>query len=519
MDAEAALQDKIASFAGDPLGYVMFNFPWNSEPSIQKVKLPEKYRARFPNCEYGPGEWACAFLEQLGVEIRKRGFNLRDAVAPIRFSTASGHGIGKTMLVALLVKFILDTRPLSKGTVTANTAEQLKTKTWAEIGKWHHLSLTSHWFDYSAGRGAMSLVYKDRKLLWRCDAQTCREENSESFAGQHAPNGSSFYIFDEASAIPEKIFEVREGGTVTGSPMIFDFGNPTRKSGRFFENSIGKFANRYIVRTIDSREAAITNKKQIDEWIQDYGLDSDFVKVRVLGQFPSAGSAQFIASEDVLNAGLRLPVQDRTAPLVIGVDVARFGEDSTVIYPRIGNDAQSWPIKQYKGLNTVQVTSRIIETIKEFKELGLNCAGLFIDGGNIGGAVIDQLRHLGYAPHDVGFGNSPVDGRSFRYRGDEIWGRMRDSLYKRLCIPGRNTQIGEALYDQLTQREFGYTQQGQKIHLESKDDMKSRGIASPDIADALALTFAMDVAPLGLPTEKQLPMFSNHEFDPYESRP
>jgi len=159
MSFHLELAKEIAKYFSDPLGYVMFIFPWDTEKSIQQVKLKEPWASRY-NCEWGPDAWACEFLDELGREIRSRGFDGSGYVAPIRFSTASGHGIGKSALVSWLIKFILDTRPFSKGVVTANTGEQLRTKTWAELGKWHSLSLTSEYFNYSSGKGSMSLVRK-----------------------------------------------------------------------------------------------------------------------------------------------------------------------------------------------------------------------------------------------------------------------------------------------------------------------------------------------------------------------
>ena len=264
-EAELQLATDLSNLFADPLGYVMYIFPWTSYQTIQLVELQSPYKERFSGCKYGPDVWACEFLDALGEEIKARKFDGRSAVDPIQMATASGHGIGKSVLVAWLIKFIMDTRPFSKGTVTANTAEQLKTKTWAELGKWHKLSLTEHWFIYNSGRGAMNLAHKKHKEEWRCDAQTCREENSEAFAGQHAASATSFYIFDEASAVPDKIFEVREGGTTDGEPMVFDFGNPTRNSGRFFEHCAGRFRHRYKVRCIDSRSVSITNKERIQQ--------------------------------------------------------------------------------------------------------------------------------------------------------------------------------------------------------------------------------------------------------------
>ena len=159
-NADEQLAEFLASCFADPLKYVMGCFPWDSEPSIQVVKLPTKYRKRF-DCEWGPDEWACEFLDDLGRDIRQRGFDGTKSVLPIQYATTSGHGIGKTVLVAFLIKFILDTRPRSRGVVTATTAEQLKTKTWAELGKWHRLSLTRHWFRYNSGRGTMMLTHHE----------------------------------------------------------------------------------------------------------------------------------------------------------------------------------------------------------------------------------------------------------------------------------------------------------------------------------------------------------------------
>ena len=512
--AELAVADMCGKYAQDPLGYVLAFFPWKTYEPIQIIDWTstainpstnlrlcdqmEPYRLMYPKVVYGPDFWACEFLTELGEDIKRSNFDGKTAVSPLYYATASGHGIGKSVLTAWLTKFIMDTRPFSRGTVTSNTAEQLKIKTWAELGKWHKISLTSEWFNYNTGRGAMNLTHVNHKEAWRCDAQTCREENSEAFAGQHAANATSFYIFDEASAVPDTIFEVRDGGTTDGEPMVFDFGNPTRNSGRFFEHCAGRFRHRYKVRCIDSREVWLPNKERIKEWEEDYGADSDFFKVRVRGMFPAAGSCQFIPTDAVEAAQYRETVEDKYAPLLIGVDVARFGDNESVIYPRIGWDARSWTPRRYQGMDTVQLTGKVIECLREFKALGMNCSGLFVDGGGIGGAIVDQLRSYGYNPTEVQFGGKATDNQVYRYKGDEIWGRMRDGLNK-LSLPANNQPSGVDLKADLTQREFAYTLMGNKINLEAKKDMVKRGVKSPDLADALALTFAEDVAPLARP--------------------
>jgi hypothetical protein len=347
------------------------------------------------------------------------------------------------------------------------------------------MSLTESLSDYASGRGSLSLSRKGFKETWRVDAQTCREENAEAFQGLHAANSTPFYIFDEASGIPEAIWLARAGGATDGEPMSFDFGNPTRNTGMFYQNCVGTQKHRYIVKHIDSRSVQITNKKLMQEWVDDYGEDSDFVKVKVRGLFPAQSSLQFIDKEMVDLAMVRaLPVDNR-APLIIGVDVARFGEDDTVIYPRIGDDARSFGYKKFNGLNTVQVTEQIIKVIEDFRQLGKKVSGLFIDGGAMGAGPIDQLRSLGYNPIEVQFGSKPTDPR-YRSRSDNIWGNMRDGL-KTLCLPK-----DDELQAQLVEREYGFTNTG-KIHLEPKADIKARNGPSPDVADALALTYASTI--------------------------
>lgn len=508
-NADQLLTDEINKFHDDPLGYVLFMFPWATDPSIQMVPLAEPYCSKY-GLEWGPDKWACEFLEEWGNEIKKRKFNGRDAVAPIRFSTSSGHGIGKSTLVAWIILFILDTRPFSMGMVTANTAEQLRTKTWAEVAKWHHLALSSHLWDYTNSRGNMNLSRRGSKAVktkWRCDAVTARAENAESFQGLHAANSTPFYIFDEASGIEDAIWDKRIGGATDGEPMSFDFGNPTRKTGYFYENCIGRFKNMYIVRQIDSRDVYITNKAYLEELRREWGEDSDLFKVKVRGVFPSVASVQFIPSGLVENACRRLLIENKNAPLVLGVDVARFGDNSTIIYPRLGDDARSFGYKRYNRLDTVQVVDKVAETVAEFKALGKNVSAIFVDGGGLGGGVVDMLRHLGYNPIDVNFGRSASDSR-YRYWGDMMWGNMKNAM-ERLLLPN-----DEELKRQLTQREYGITDTG-KITLESKKDMIDRGIDSPDIADALALTFAQEVAPDNFLNmfSHQKPQFHEHDYD------
>lgn len=510
--AQQELMDILAGFYWKPLDYVMFAFPWDTEPSIQIVELQEPWKSRYPGCIYGPDVWACEFFDELGAEILDRGFDGRNPIDfPIQFSTVSGHGIGKSATTAQLIKFLADTRPHSKGIVTAATQDQLKTKTWAELGKWHRLSVTRHLFDYSAGRGSMSLKHRLFPETWRCDAQTSKEENSESFAGLHAVNSTPYYVFDEASGVPDKINEVAQGGLTDGEAMFFAFGNGTQNSGWFFESQEGKTMKYFNRRQIDSRSVKITNKRLFQRWADDYGEDSDFFRVRVRGQFPKSGVMEFIGRDDWKAAKMRelVPVTPQD-PLVMGVDVARYGDDESVIYIRHGMDARSWEPRRFRGLNTVQLAGKIIEIIREFRGLGQEFAAIFVDGTGVGGGVVDQLTTLGYQVIEVQFGNSATDAKQYRYVTDEMWGNLRIAMRNRLCLPADTD-----LESQLTQRQYGINLKGQ-IQLESKKDMKKRlgADSSPDIADALALTFYMEVAPREVPDDEGGAKWAKHEFDP-----
>lgn len=509
LDGELARD--LARFYADPLGFVMYAYPWDTDPSLQIVKLPEPWSFVY-GCEYGPDEWACQFLDDIGAQVKARGFDGVHAVPPIQFAVSSGHGIGKSAMAAWIAHWIMSTRPHSRGVVTANTGEQLASKTWAGVSAWVNRSANRHWFTITTGKGAMRMVHNTHPETWRVDAQTSREENSESFAGLHAASSTPWYLFDEASAIPAKIWEVAEGGKTDGEPMHFAFGNPTRNTGAFAE-CFGKQRHRWITRQIDSRRVAITNKDLLNQWVEDYGEDSDFVRVRVRGIFPRASSLQFIPRDLVDDAMRRKPHTERFTGRVaaVGVDVARFGGDCSVIRTRVGRDASSIPAKRFQGLDTMQLAARVSEHIDEMARMGLHCV-VFVDGGGVGGGVVDRLRQLRRDVVEVQFGGKPTDVRKYANKRAEMWGNLKAWLPIG-CLPE-----DECLATDLTAVEYGFTP-GDLIQLERKEDMKKRGLASPDDGDALALTFAQPVPEHrinSLPEDRGVQSRSaRREHDPY----
>jgi hypothetical protein len=481
MMADETLAEELAKCYDDPLRFVLFAFPWGERPETSLVELPEPWRSRYPGCRYGPDKWACQLFDDISRDVINNAFDGRHAVPPLRYAVSSGHGIGKSAITAWLVCWIMATRPNSKGVVTANTAAQLETKTWAEIKKWMGMSVVADLFEIKA----TSIQAKEAPDSWRVDALTCREENAESFAGQHAASATPFYIFDEASAIPEAIYEVAEGGLTDGEPMIFLFGNPTRNSGRFFE-TFHKSKKFWNTRKIDSRSVFITNKRQIKEWEEQHGEDSNFFRIRVRGEFPTAGSDQFVDAELVRQAMERgQPAVNRAVCAIVGVDVARFGDDDTVICTRIGRDATRFV--RYNGLSTVQVVGKVKEEVRRLRSLRVPTVYVFMDEGGVGGGPVDMLKEDGFPVRGVNFSQSVDDPEKYPNKREEMWGRMVEWLKDGGCLAD-----DKDLEEDLVSPTYKFDIKG-RMKLESKADMKKRGLRSPDSADALALTFAYTV--------------------------
>lgn len=411
------------------------------------------------------------------------GQSLREAPGvPVRVAGVTGHGVGKSALVSMLAHWALDTCPDARVIITANTDTQLRTKTSPEIAKWHRLCLTERFYDSSA----TSLVSRSpgRDKTWRLDLIPWNETRPEAVQGLHNEGKRIVLFFDEAAGIPDKIWEAYEGAlTDTGTEIVFvAFGNPNRGSGAF-HRCFHRDRERWHRVQLDSRTVEGTNTALFDEWEKAYGEDSDFFRVRVKGQFPRGGDMQFIASDVVQEATKREPSNNYTDPLLMGVDVARFGDDQTVIRFRKGRDARNYRTHKYRGLDTMTLAGKVAELYRD-----MSVDAVFIDGVGIGGGVVDRLRQLGINPIDVQSG-AASPSRGYRNLRAYMWGRMRDALREGLAI-----EADQELIDDLTGIEYGYTA-NDDIQLERVEDLKKRGLPSPDNATALALTYAATVAP------------------------
>jgi hypothetical protein len=474
----------VLRFYDDPLGFVMYAYPWG-QPGLLEHHA-------------GPDTWQKEFLIQLGQEVQKRAFDGRTPVLPIRMAVSSGHGIGKSVLCAWLVNWIMSTRPRARGTVSATTYTQLETRSWAAVQQWTRLCITGHWFQVTNDK----IFFRGQKDSWLCSSQSCKEENSESFAGQHAADSTSFYLFDEASGVPDKIFEVAEGGLTDGEPMVFVFGNPTRNSGKFHRVCFGSERNRWIVRTVDSRTAKFTNKQQLAEWVESYGEDSDFCRVRIRGECPRAGSTQLIPN-DVVALCRKYKAEGFAAlPKILSCDVARFGDDRTVIGVRQGRQFRI--LAKLRGVDTVGTTNRVIDFIEKEEP-----DAVVVDGDGLGAGVVDQLNNRGYGRklHEFHGGGHPEDFHKYFNKRAEVWGLMGEWLKAGAEIPDE-----PEIETDLTGPQYGYSNKSQ-IQLERKEDMKARGMASPDLGDTLAMTFAVKVAARQKPALKNLVYSFPGEFN------
>lgn len=390
----------------------------------------------------------------------------------------------------------LDTCVDTRVVVTANTESQLLTKTSPELAKWRRLAVTNDWFKVNATSMVSTMPGHDKG--WRADLVTWSDNNTEAFAGLHNQGRRIILIFDEASGIIDKVWEVSLGAlTDEGTEILWlAFGNPTLNTGAFRE-CFGKQRGLWNTKQIDSRDVEGTNKAYLDEIVRTYGEDSDIAKVRVRGMFPSASSMQFIPLDLVEGAQSREGGQTLASdPVIFGVDCARFGDDKSVLAIRQGRDAKSRPWKTWASMDSMTLAGDIaLEADRWHPDM------IFVDAGNIGGAVVDRLRQLrpDTPVMEVWFGgegrNAELDpGVTIRVKNKraEMWTRMRSWL-RGGAIPDI-----EQLRDDLIGPNYMFDDE-QRLRLERKQDMKKRGLASPDYADALACTFAEPVMPRTMP--------------------
>lgn len=471
---EADLAEFVAGFYADPYGFVMAVFPWG---------VPDTPLAK----RKGPTKWQTKLLKALGEHIA---CNAMREAAEIdlqvwRSAVVSGHGVGKSALVAWVILFFMCTRRDTRGVVTANTGNQLETKTWPELAKWHNMLLCKHWFTWTATSYYFA-AYDDeeKRKNYMVTAQTVSENNTEAFAGLHNEGRSVFAIFDEASGITSNVWEVVDGAFTDGEPFFLCFGNPTRPDGDFadcFEKNKELYC---YLDHVDSRDVEHTNKQALEDIIKKYGPDSDQARIRVYGQFPRQSFDGFISVGECHDATQRDYVPDLYEGVIVAADVARYGDDDTVISVRQGRDFRNRRQIVLHGLDNVRVADAVQRVADEVR-----ADAIVIESVGPGVGVIDILRDRRYRVIDVhpgSKGSRPVD---FGNKRAEMWHDARDWIIGGGCLPE-----DPALISELTKIKYVIDKKTGVMWMESKEDMKGRGLKSPDRADSFVLTFGVKVA-------------------------
>jgi hypothetical protein len=462
----------------DPIKWVHEAYPWghkNTELALLK-----------------PRQWQLEQAERIKQCLQSNPFEV------IQEATASGHGIGKSCEINMLAQWALMTAPKTRGVITANTEAQLRTKTWPEMGKWYGLlpPEVRELFVYESTSIHVRDKDPEETKIWRIDAVPWSEYNTEAFAGLHNKGKRTFLGMDEASAIADKVWEVAEGAlTDEKTEMIWlAYGNPTRTTGAFKE-CWGRRKHRWRTQNIDSRTVEGTNKAQLQKLVDDYGEESDRVRIRVRGLFPQASSLQFIESNLVREAMDREPIAGLRDPLVMGIDVARGGADNFVVWYRRGMDAKSIPPIIIPG-SDARDSNRVIAKITDLAATRDNFRkpdAIFVDETGIGGPIVDRLRVLlgeQFPVMGVQFAGASPNPRLANMRM-YIWWQLREALTMGLSLPS-----DAVLETELTSPEYWHDKRD-KVILEPKDEMRERlpEIGSPDRADALAITFAYNIQP------------------------
>jgi hypothetical protein len=448
----------------------------------------------------GPREWQAEML----AEIRDHLQSPATRHQPLMVARASGHGIGKSAGIGMVVNWALSTCEDTKVVITANTDTQLRTKTAPEVGKWQRLAITSHWLDVQAT--SVAARDKDHAKTWRADFVPWSEHNTEAFAGLHNKGKRIVLIFDEASAIADKVWEVAEGAlTDEGTEIIWlAFGNPTRNVGRFRE-CFRRFKHRWQAKQIDSRTVEGTNKEQIAKWGVDYGEDSDFFKVRVRGMFPSMSARQFIGEADVAAAYGKVLRREQYefAPKILTVDPAWEGDDEFAIGLRQGLNFRM--LRTMPKNDNDLVAARVIADLED--EHGADA--VFVDAG-YGTGIVSAGQGMGRDWTLVWFASASADIGCLNKRA-EMWKAARDWLKSGGALPEDQQLRDELQAPEIVPRADG------KVQIESKKDMKARGVPSPNRADALVLSFAFPVVKRSPQDAYRNNSDRRNDYDPYSA--
>ena len=419
-----------------------------------------------------PDDWQKEFLTAIARGDRK-------------ITVRSGHGVGKSTGSSWAMLWFFLTRSPVKVVVTAPTSAQLFDALFAELKRWVG-ELPEMW-------QSMITVKQDRIVFNAApdemfiSARTSRAEQPEALQGIHSDN--VMLVADEASGVPEQVFEAAAGSMSGHSAVTLLLGNPTRSSG-FFYDTHNRLASEWTVFKVSCADSPRVSQDYIDEMASRYGEDSNAFRVRVLGEFPRSDDDTMIAMDLIESARMRDVAVNPYAPVVWGLDVARFGSDSSALCKRKANVVLE-PPRQWKDLDLMQLTGAVVAEYEALEEKD-RPEVILVDSIGLGAGVVDRLVELGLPARGINVAESPSFGTQYRNLKAELWAKAKAWLERRDCLLPNDSR----LISELATVRYKFASNG-KLQIESKEEIKKRGLKSPDVADAFVLTFAEE-ATVGL---------------------
>jgi hypothetical protein len=415
-----------------------------------------------------PDEWQQDFLNAVASGERK-------------ISIRSGHGVGKSTTASWAMLWFLLTRYPVKVVVTAPTSAQLYDALFAELKRWvkELPQPIQELLDVKQERIELKASATEAFI----SARTSRAEQPEALQGVHSDN--VMLVADEASGVPEAVFEAAAGSMSGHNALTILLGNPVRSSGFFFETH-NRLKDEWWTRRVSCIDSTRVSKEYVQDMKSRYGEESNAYRIRVLGEFPRSDDDTIIPMELLESAKHRDTRAYEDAPIVWGLDVARFGSDSSVLCKRQSNVVQT--LERWRNLDLMQLTGAVVAQYEACDHKN-RPAEILVDSIGLGAGVVDRLRELKLPCRGINVSESPAMGGTYLNLRAELWHKAKAWLEKRDCkIPNNEDLIGE-----LATVRYTFTSNG-KIKIESKDDIRRRGLKSPDMADAFVLTFASDAA-------------------------
>jgi len=422
--------------------------------------------------------------EVLGVEPLSYQAEFLDAIASgeRKISIRSGHGTGKSTAASWAMLWYFLMHYPNKVVVTAPTSSQLFDALFAELKRWINelpeslqnvLNVKSDRVEHMSAQSEMFI-----------SARTSRAETPEALAGVHSEH--VMLVVDEASGVPEQVFEAAAGSMSGHSATTIMLSNPTRSSGTFFESQT-RMADSWWTRRWSCVDSPLVSDEFVQEMRERYGEESNAYRIRVLGEFPLADDDTIIPYHLIENATHRdVQIDEESTTVVWGLDVARFGTDKTALCKRQGPVVSE--IMAWQGLDLMQTVGRVVA---EYEALppSRQPKQILVDSIGVGSGVVDRLRELGLPVRGVNVAEAPSMGDTYLNLRSELWFKTKAWLEDRSCKLPKN----EKLIAELSSIRYSFTSSG-KMKAESKDEMRKRGLTSPDLADALCLTMASDAA-------------------------